>query len=142
MGVPSIALFLDLFSVKKAVEGFLYLSRRASTPLIISDFPSSHRFWKECYFFVSGRGWEYDPLDKEDTLGARLFRPLRRIYVSFLFDLVRSSFRELQDVPNFALAVRFSGVRLDLIPEDEVVKLKLAKCLPRVYSELIRSDIP
>ena len=38
--------------------------------------------------------------------------------------------------------MRFSGVRPDLSPKDEVVKLKLAKCLPRVYSELIRSDIP
>ena len=38
--------------------------------------------------------------------------------------------------------MRFSGIRPDLSPEDEVVKLKLAKCLPRVYSELIRSDIP
>ena len=42
LGVPSIALFLDLFSVKEVVEGFLYLSRRASAPLIISDLPSSH----------------------------------------------------------------------------------------------------
>ena len=69
LGVPSIALFLDLFSVKEASEGFLYLSKRASAPLIISDLPSSHKFWKERYFFVSGRSWEYDPLDKEDTLG-------------------------------------------------------------------------
>ena len=37
--------------------------------------------------------------------------------------------------------MRFSGICPDLSPEDEVVKLKLAKCLPRVYSELIRSDI-
>ena len=28
------------------------------------------------------------------------------------------------------------------IPEDRVVKRKLAKCLPRAYSEFIRSDIP
>ena len=69
LGVPSIALFLDLFSVKEAVEGFLYLSKRASAPLIISDLLSSHKFWKERYFFVSGRSWEYDLLDKEDTLG-------------------------------------------------------------------------
>ena len=69
LGVPSIALFLDLFSAKEVVEGFLYLSRRANALLIISDLPSSHRFWKERYFFVSGRSWEYDPLDKEDTLG-------------------------------------------------------------------------
>ena len=56
LGVPSIALFLDLFSVKEAAEGFLYLSRHVSAPLIISDLPSSHRYWKERYFFVSGRG--------------------------------------------------------------------------------------
>ena len=66
-GVLSIALFLDLFSVKEASEGFLYLSRCTGAPLIITDFPSSHRLWKERYFFVSGRNWEYDPLDKDDT---------------------------------------------------------------------------
>ena len=38
--------------------------------------------------------------------------------------------------------MRFSGIRLDLNPEDKVIKLELANCLPRVYSELIRSDIP
>ena len=69
LGVLSIAMFLDLFSVKEAAEGFLYLSKRASAPLIISDLPSSHKFWKERYFFVSGRSWEYYPFDKEDTLG-------------------------------------------------------------------------
>ena len=40
------------------------------------------------------------------------------------------------------MVVRFSGIRPDLSPEDEVIKLELAKCLPRVFSELIRSDIP
>ena len=69
LGVPSIALFLDLFIMKESVEGFLYFSRRAGAPLVISDLPSSHRLWKERYFFVSGRNWEYDPLDKDDTLG-------------------------------------------------------------------------
>ena len=38
--------------------------------------------------------------------------------------------------------MRSSGIRLDLSPEDRVVKRKLAKRLPRAYSELIRSDIP
>ena len=51
LGVPNIALFLNLFSVKEAAEGFLYLSKCASAPLIISDLPSSHKFWKERYFF-------------------------------------------------------------------------------------------
>ena len=69
LGVPSIALFLNLFSVKEVAEGFLYLSKRDSVPLIISDLPSSHTFWKERYFFVSGPSWKYDLLDKEDTLG-------------------------------------------------------------------------
>ena len=46
-GVPSIALFLDLFSVKEASEGFLYLSKRASATLIISDLPFSHKLWNE-----------------------------------------------------------------------------------------------
>ena len=41
-GVLSIALFLDIFSVKEAAKGSLYLSKRASAPLIILDLPSSH----------------------------------------------------------------------------------------------------
>ena len=40
------------------------------------------------------------------------------------------------------MAVRFSGIRPDLSPEDKVVKRNLANCPPRAYSELIRSDIP
>ena len=55
LGVPNIALLLDLFSVKEAAEGFLYLSKHSSAPLIISNLLSSHKYWKECYFFVSGR---------------------------------------------------------------------------------------
>ena len=47
LGVPSIALLLDLFSVKEVVKGFLYLSKRSSATLIISDLPSSHKYWKE-----------------------------------------------------------------------------------------------
>ena len=69
LGVPSIALLLDFFCVKEAVEGFLYISKRSSAKLIISDLPSLHKYWKECYFFVSGRHWEYDPFDRENTLG-------------------------------------------------------------------------
>ena len=69
LGVPSIALLLDLFSVKEASEGFLYISKRATARPIISDLPSSHKHWKECYFFVRGRHWEYNPADQDDTLG-------------------------------------------------------------------------
>ena len=44
LGVPSIALLLDIFSVKEAAKGFLYLSKRSSAPLIISDLSSSHKY--------------------------------------------------------------------------------------------------
>ena len=69
LDVPSIALLLYLFSPKETSEGFLYFSRRSGAPLVISDLPSSHRLWKGRYFFISGRNWEYDHLDKDDTLG-------------------------------------------------------------------------
>ena len=44
LGVPSIALLLGFFSVKEAAEGFLYISKRSSTKLIVLDLPSSHNF--------------------------------------------------------------------------------------------------
>ena len=69
LGVPNVALLLYFFSPKETAEGFLYFSRRSGAPLMIFDLPSSHRMWRGRYFFVSGRNWEYDPLDKDDTLG-------------------------------------------------------------------------
>ena len=69
LGVPNVALLLYRFSPKETTEGFLYFSRRPRAPLVISDLPSSHRSWKGRYFFVSGHNWEYDPSDKDDTLG-------------------------------------------------------------------------
>ena len=69
LGVPIVALLLHLFSPKETTEGFLYFSRRPGAPLVISDLPSSHRSWKEHYFFVSGFNWEYNSSDKDDTLG-------------------------------------------------------------------------
>ena len=69
LGVPNVALHIYLFSPKETTEGFLYFSRRPGAPSVISDLPSSHRSWKGRYFFISGRNWEYDPSDKEDTLG-------------------------------------------------------------------------
>ena len=95
LGVPSIALFLNLFSVKESAEGFLYLSKRASAPLIISYLPSSHRLWKERYFFVSGRSWEYDPLDRDDTLGVPVAWTTPENLREHRFGLVWSSFRKL-----------------------------------------------
>ena len=72
LGVPNVALLLYLFSPKETTEGFLYFSKRPGAPLVISDLPSSHRSWKGRYFFVSGRIWEYDPSDKDDTLGVQV----------------------------------------------------------------------
>ena len=69
LGVPSVTLLLYLCSPKETAEGFLYFSRRSGAPLVISNLPFSHRLWKGRYFFVKGRNWEYDPLDKDDTLG-------------------------------------------------------------------------
>ena len=69
LSVPNVALLLYLFSPKETAEGFLYFSRRSGAPLVISDLPSSHMSWKGRYFYVNGRNWEYDPLDKDDTLG-------------------------------------------------------------------------
>ena len=69
LGVPSIALLLDFFSVKEASEGLLYISKWATARPIISDLPSSHKHKKEHYFFVGGRHWEYNPTDQDDMLG-------------------------------------------------------------------------
>ena len=91
LGVPSIALFLYLFSAKETSEGFLYFSRRSGAPLVIFDLPSSHRLWKGRYFFVSGRNWEYDPLDKDDILGVPValttLENLRKCSLCFWYNL-------------------------------------------------------
>ena len=79
LGVPSIALFLDLFSVKKAVEGFLYLCRCASAPLIILDLPSSLRFWKERYFLLVAAVGSTTLLIRKTHWASRLSGPLWRI---------------------------------------------------------------
>ena len=68
-GIPNVALLLHLFSPMATTEGFIYFSIRSGSPLVISDLPSSHRSWKGRYFFVSGSNWEYDSLDRDDTLG-------------------------------------------------------------------------
>ena len=95
LGVPSIALLLDLFSVKEVTKGFLYLSKRSNAPLIISDLPSSHKYWKERYFFVGGRRWEYDPTDQEDTLGVPAVWTTLENLRELFFVLVSSSLHRL-----------------------------------------------
>ena len=102
LGVPSIALLLDFFSVEEAAEGFLYISKCSNAKLIISDLPSSHKYWKERYFFVSGHHWEYNPFDREDTLAFRPSGLLLRTYVSspsLWFGLVFKGYRIFLTLP-------------------------------------------
>ena len=141
LGVPSIALFLDLFSAKETAEGFLYFSRRTGAPLVISDLPSYHRLWKERYFFVSGRKWEYDSLDKDDTLGVPVAwtTPENLLKYHFVFGIV---FVRSLGISNSALFACLSGALPDLSPEDIIIAQELAECSPRPYAELIKSDIP
>ena len=68
-GIPTIALLLHLFNPTATAEGFVYFPQRPGAPPVISDLPSSHKSWKVRYFFVTCSNWEYNPLDKEDTLG-------------------------------------------------------------------------
>ena len=93
LSVPSIALLLYLFSPKETAEGFLYFSKRDGAPLVIFDLPSSHRSWKGRYFFVRGRNWEYDPFDKDDTLGVPMTwttpENLREYPLCFLYNLCK-----------------------------------------------------
>ena len=92
LGVPSIALLLES-NVKEAAKGFLYISKRSNAKLIISDLPSSHKYWKERYFFVSDRHWEYNPFDQEDTLGVPVVWTTSRSLREFSRALVRSGFQ-------------------------------------------------
>ena len=133
---------MDLFSVKEFAEGFLYISKRSNSKMIISDMPSSHRYWKERYFLVSGRNWECNPVDWEDTLGVPTTWTTPENLSEFSLAPIGSNFRKSLGVFNSGLMVWFLGVRLGLSPEDKVVKQRLVKCHPQAYSELIRSDIP
>ena len=115
LDVPSIALFLDLFSTKETAEGFLCFSQCSGARLVISDLPSSHRLWKERYFFVSGCNWEYDPLDKDDTLGVPVTwtTPENLREYHFVLGIV---FVMPSGISNSALFACFSGARPDLSP--------------------------
>ena len=141
LDAPSIALFLYLFSAKETAEGFLYFSRRTGAPLVISDLPSSHRLWKECYFFVNGRNWEYDLLNKDDTVGIPVAwtTPENPRECRFVFGII---FKRSLDISNSALSTCLSSARPNLSLKDYVIAQALAKCPPRPYAKLIKSDIP
>ena len=90
---------------------------------------------------MGGRNLEYNPADRDDTLSiSTTWTALENLHeLLFAFNL---SYESHEVFSNFALVVRSSSICPGLSPEDEEVKLKLAKCCPRVYSELIRLDIP
>ena len=90
--VPSIGMLLDLFSVKKASEGFLYISKRATARPIISDLPSSHKHWKERYFFIEVDIRNTTLLTKAIRWGIRPYGLPLRTCVSFLSMLIRVNF--------------------------------------------------
>ena len=105
--VPSLALLLDLFSVKESAEGFLYISKRSSSRLIIFGMPSSHKFWKEHYFFISGHNWEYNPADQEDTLGVQTSWTTPENLRVFSLTPIGSNFRKSLVISDSSLVVRF-----------------------------------
>ena len=45
-------------------------------------------------------------------------------------------------ISDSVLSTCLSSARIDLSAEDNVIALALAKCPPRPYAELIKSDIP
>ena len=135
MGVHSIALLLDFFSVKEAAKGFLYLSKRSRAPLIISDLSFSHKYWKDITFLSATVIGSIILLTRRTLWEFRLSGPLPRIYVSsslFWFGLVF----KLLGVSNFALIVRSSGIFYDLSPEDREV----SRSWPSVFRVLIPSS--
>ena len=81
--------------MKEVAEGFLYISKRSSTGLIISDLPSSHKHWKERYFFIGGCNWEYNLVDREDMLGIPTVWTALKNLREFPSELVRVNFYRL-----------------------------------------------
>ena len=124
LDVPSVTLLLYLFTPKETPKGFLYFSRHPGSPLVISDLPSSHRSWKGRYFFISGRSWEYDLLDKDDTLG---------VPVAWT---TPDNLRKSSDISDYAFLSCSSGARLNLSAEDDAIALVFR--MPR--TPLLRTD--
>ena len=82
LGIPSIAMLLYFFSVKEAAKGFLYISKRSSAKLIISDLPYLHKIWKERYFLLVAIIESTIPLIERTPLAFPSSRLPPRTYVS------------------------------------------------------------
>ena len=108
---------------------------------MISDLPSSYSLWKERYFFVSSCNWEYDPLDKDETLGVPVTwtTPENLREYRFVLGIV---FVRPSGISDSTLFACFSSAWPDLSPEDNVIAQGLDECSLHPYAELIRSDIP
>ena len=140
LSVPNVALLFYLFTPKETAEGFLYFSRRPGAPLVISDLPSSHRSWKVTSLLVAKVG-NMTLLTKTILWAFRWLGPPLRISVSVRSILGMTCARS-SNISNYALYSCFSGARIDLSTEDDVVALALVECPARPYAELIKSGIP
>ena len=89
LGVPSITLLLDLFSMKEAAEGFLYLSKRSNASLIISDLRFPTGIGRNATFLSVAAVGSIIPLTRKTHWAFRLSGPLPRIFVTRPFpDLI------------------------------------------------------
>ena len=82
LGVPILALLLDLFSVKEFVEGFLYISKRSSSRLIISTYPPLINSGRNAIFLLVAAIGNIIPLIRKISLAFRPVGPPLRTYVS------------------------------------------------------------
>ena len=70
-------------------------------------------------FFVNGRHWEYNPFDREDTLGILAVSTTSENLRELPFALVWPGFQRLYGISNIALVAWPSGVRPGLSPETK-----------------------
>ena len=80
------------------------------------------------------------PLTRTTPWEFRLLGAPPRIYVSvhFVFGIIFMGSLGISDSP---LSTCLSGSRIDLSTQDNIIALALAKCPPRPYAELIKSDL-
>ena len=71
----------------------------------------------------------------------RCLGPPLRISVS-VHSVFGMTYARSSNISDYVLSSCFSGARIDLSAEDDVVALALAECPARPYAELIKSDIP
>ena len=113
--------------MKEASEGFLYISKRATARPIISNLLSSHKHWKERYFFVGGRHWEYNPANQDDTLGILTVWTAPKNLREFSVYASRGQLLRSCYVLDFSLVALPLGIRPNLTSDDRVVKRQLGK---------------